>query len=137
MNPQDSTHQVTWSQVYNDFKDALSGAADALKTGADHVYEILVRQQLINSISMTIFYVIGICVCAAAWTIVIKFTKRKNEEEKGLNSYERGDWGMLYIIPSVFTVLFLFIFSISLKTTIMGYLNPEYGAIMEIKSFIR
>lgn len=136
MNAQDST-SVTFSNVYNDFKDALNGIADSLKVGAEHVYEVLVRQQLINAISMTIFYVVGIAVCVASWVIVIKFLKRKNDEEKNLSHYKRGDWGVMYLIPSVFTILFLFIFAVSLKTTIMGFLNPEYGAMMEIKSFIR
>ena len=133
---QDST-QLTWEKVYTDFSDALSGIADALKTGADHVYEVLVRQQIIKSISLTITYILLAVACVIAWKIANKFYKQKTEEERKLSYYDKGDWGMLFIIPSVLTVISIIVLVLSIGMTVTGFINPEYGAIQEIKSFIK
>lgn len=130
MNPQDST-QITFTQVYNDFKGALSGAADALKTGSEHVYEILVRQQFVNSVSMCILYFLLVGLSAWLWFFIPKKVKEFNDE----SSY--SDYGPLYIIPSVVSLVSMLIITATITDVVTGFVNPEYGAIQEIREFIR
>lgn len=130
MNPINSTKTVTWSQAYNDFKDALSGAADALKTGSEHVYQVLVQQQVTNSVTNVILYIAFAIVTFFSWKLCNKLYDKHKDE-----SY--SEWGMLYIVPTIITVLSLVHLGISMNATVMGFVNPEYGAIQEIKSFIK
>lgn len=129
MIQQDST--VTMTQVYNDFKGALQGAADALKVGAEHIYEVLVYQQLINSITLIIMYVAITIASYYTWRIVLKFVDKESKQDR------YGEWGYMYIIPVLVTLISIIIFLGSIQNCITGFLNPEYNALMEIKSFIK
>lgn len=120
----DST-KVTWSQVYQDFKGALSGAADALKTGSEHVYEVLVRQQVVNSITWIIVYVLMAIVTFVIWRIVYRVV----EEDRNANE--------LFILPVVVTCITAITFLVTIGDTVTGFINPEYGAIQEVREFIR
>lgn len=130
MIQQDST-KVTFSQVYNDFKSAVEGAAEALKVGAEHVYEILVRQQVINSITYLFLYVFLFTFSYILFKKIHAYVQLKNKEDK------YGEWGAMYILPSIAIVVTMIVFSLTLNTCITGFLNPEYNAIMEIKGFIK
>jgi TRAP-type C4-dicarboxylate transport system permease small subunit len=130
MTPNDST-KVTMTQVYNDVKDALSGMADALKVGAEHVYQILVKQQIVNSITLILCYVLFAFVAYFSFKLVFKAVAKGKEED----SYE--PWNMLFIIPTIITISSIVFFSTTIQSCVTGFLNPEYGAIMEIKSFIK
>lgn len=52
------TSSLSWSKVYNNAKDGLKGLASALKVGTEHVWEILVKQQLAEAITWTIVDII-------------------------------------------------------------------------------
>jgi hypothetical protein len=132
----DST-KVTWSQVYNDFKGALEGAADALKVGAEHIYLILVRQQVTQSISLLIVDVVLAIAAFFAWRIVLKFIAKKREEESGLERYERGEWGFMYLIPTIATAAAVVVFIATLNVIVTGFFNPEYGALQEIRGLAK
>jgi len=126
--------EVTFSQVYNDVKGALSGVSDALKVGAEHVYEILVRQQLINSIT----HLIVILILSLSSYLGLKYVYKNmyTIDKLGDKEFNEG------VIPVAIICAFLFVFAIinaciHTETILTGFLNPEYGAIMEIKSFIK
>lgn len=123
----DDSTKVTWSQVYQDFKGALSGAADALKTGSEHVYEVLVRQQVVSSISWVIVYIVLAIATYTTWRIVIRVVS--NNEDQDLEP--------LYIVPSFMTIITIVIVCLTIITTVTGFVNPEYGAIKEVREFIR
>lgn len=128
-NQQDST-QVTMSQVYNDFKSALEGAADALKVGAEHVYEVMITQQVINSISWLIADVVLITICTILWKI---FHRSAME----MKANEDDEYMFCYAIPGSISIIVLILILSSMSTVLTGLLNPEYGAIMDIKSFVQ
>jgi hypothetical protein len=132
----DST-KVTWSQVYADFKGAIDGAADAMKTGAEHVYQVLVQQQLVKSISFSILNAVLLVLALVTWRITISFLKKKRAEEADLQSYEKGEWGYMYILPGAASILFIITIALTIIPIITGFVNPEYGAIQEIRSFIK
>lgn len=129
----DST-KVTWSQVYQDFKGALSGAADALKTGSEHVYEVLVRQQVVNSITYS-FTIIGMAIVAI---VLVKTSFSMAKDEDG-----NWDWANdspcipIAVVGAIMTIATVFTFCFSMQAIIMGFINPEYGAIQEVREFIR
>lgn len=129
MNPQDST-TVTFSHVYNDFKDALNGVADALKVGAEHVYQVLVMQQVVNSIT----WLLIIAVLLIAGGITLKFgIKDMWNKDKEVKDHKIP----LLVIGSIVLIASVIVLSVNMSTIITGFVNPEYGAIMEIKSFIK
>ena len=45
------TAKLTLSKVYSDVKSGINGLAQSLKVPATHVYEIMIRQQIAQSIS--------------------------------------------------------------------------------------
>jgi hypothetical protein len=127
---EDST-KVTWSQVYQDFKGALSGAADALKTGSEHVYEVLVRQQVVNSISLLIV----ILLLATSSYFAFKFVNRESIKDS-LEDVEPG--AVFAVLGTVGLILGTIVFTAVHATSIVtGFVNPEYGAIQDILKFIR
>jgi hypothetical protein len=134
MKTTDST-QVTYTQVYNDFKSALGGAADALKTGIEHVYQVMVRQQIIDSITWIIVYVLLGVICFISWKKVNSYvTKEKLKKNNEYHSYGSDDW---YLVPVLITIFCVAMFCLSINDVVTGFLNPEYGAMQEIKSFIK
>lgn len=131
MNTTDST-TVTFTQVYNDFKGALSGMAEALKVGAEHIYEILVRQQMVNAITWSVILVISIYMC-------LNFVKgATNKKEKWSEDGETLTLlGCARIAQIILFGIALAISMSHIDVIVTGFINPEYGAIMEIKSFIK
>jgi hypothetical protein len=133
MNNSDST-QVTFSQVYNDVKQALDGMADALKVGAEHVYTVIVRQQLVDSITYLLSYVVIIGFCFG----LFKIGEAMRLKEVKKQSYNIDDnYLFVYVLSGLCGVLFLLMFAATIDNVITGFFNPEYGAIMEIKSFVK
>lgn len=126
----DST-KVTWSQVYQDFKGALSGAADALKTGSEHVYEILVRQQYVQSISLLMVILLGV----TASYFAFKFVNRQSIKD-GLEDVEPGAvFAVLGVVGLIGgTLVFAAVHATKIVT---GFVNPEYGAIQDLMEFIK
>jgi hypothetical protein len=131
INMQNDLTKVTFSQVYQDFKEALSGAADALKTGSEHVYGVLVRQQIVNSISL----IITILVLTTASYFAFKFVNRKSIKD-GLEDTEPG--AVFAVIGVAILIIGTIGFTASHTVEIVtGFVNPEYGAIQEVREFIR
>jgi hypothetical protein len=127
MNNSDST-QVTFSQVYNDVKQALDGMADALKVGAEHVYTVIVRQQLVDSITYLLSYVVIIGISLALYKKGCAIQSKDDDDERLIP---------LYMFSGVFAIIFVALFAVTISDVVTGFFNPEYGAIMEIKSFVK
>jgi hypothetical protein len=120
------TPTVTWSKVYNDVKGALNGLASGLKVGTEHVYAVLIKQQLVSSIVYLITLIISIIVSI----FLVKYIKAlvKTAED----AYD--DFGY-YFLCILFGIIILIMFIISIchmESMITGFINPEYGAIKEI-----
>lgn len=125
----DST-EVTFTQVYQDVKGALSAIGDALKTGAEHVYEVLVRQQLVESITLLVIYAILTLIAGLSWKYSLRYFERARKEGG-------EDYGLILIIPSLTTIVLVGVLIETGSSCITGFVNPEYGAIQEIRKFIR
>lgn len=127
----DST-KVTFNKVYADVKEGLSGLAAGLKTGVSHVYEVLVRQQLVISITDLIFLI-------ASFISIIFWIKayKSKEEWQSLGVGDATGVGVVRIIQIVISLIILVVAVIYIPDMITGFVNPEYGAIKEIISFVK
>lgn len=119
--------------VYKDVKDVIKSLADALKVGTDHVYGVLIKQQIVNSIVYILLFIIGIiCVVICA----------KQATKVSTDNY--GDVDSSGIFPLICStvlgivgLILLFIGLINLDTTVTGFINPEYGAIVKIIEILK
>jgi hypothetical protein len=120
-----------FKNIYNDLKGGVAAIAQSLKIGAEHVFIVLVKQQVVNAIVYLVLALIGIILAFAAY------------RQWGLIKYNaKGD--LVEVRPVVFTVIFgvlsfilLIITIFNIDTIIMGFVNPEYGAIQDIIKFVR
>ncbi len=125
------TSSVT-NKIYNDVKSGIVGLASGLKVGAEHVYMVLVKQQVVNSIIYCVFFLLGLI-------LIANFINRYKSDEKWVTA-SREDPSFLGVIRGaqviVGSVLFIVgLFNIDIMIT--GVVNPEYGAIKEILTFIK
>jgi len=111
-----------FKMLYQDVKEGLSGLATGLKVGVEHVYIVLVKQQIVNSITWVIIYLLFIFICYL-------FVKNWNYLAK-----ETDD--VVNIIGSVVLTIILISLTFTLNETVMGFVNPEYGAIKDIINFV-
>lgn len=124
--------KVTFSHVYNDMKEGILGIAAALKVGTENVYKILIRQQIVKSCSKIILFIIGF--------IMLYFPLNRYINKKEILRDKDGEPTLLGVVRTMqfATGGFLFFYGIiSSDDIITGFINPEYGAIMEIMDFVK
>lgn len=120
------TTKVTFTKVYNDVKSGLKGLREALKVGSEHVYQVMVRQQVINAITDVMAFVF----CIIIWFIFYKLMKASD--------FDRVNWqSVVGVIIGILNSAFLVVLLFCLSTILTGFLNPEYGAIKDIVEFIK
>lgn len=119
-----------FKMIYSDIKSGLQGLALGLKVGVEHVYGILVKQQIVNSIVYLLVFILAI-ICT-----IICYKQWDKIEIDGYGDPKE-------VKPVAFTVVFgllglilMVIFVFSIDTIVMGFVNPEYGAIKEIMNFV-
>lgn len=80
----DSTNILS-EKIYNDVKQAIVGASQALKVGAENVYEIVKAQQAVNSIINLCVIVCGVLLTLLIFRYLkstIKVVTKKDEKGK-------------------------------------------------------
>jgi hypothetical protein len=110
--------------------------AQTLKQPTEHVYEVLVKQQVVKSIQaliiivawllftfLTIFFATGV----ADWDDF--------EAKKDRMAASGGLFAMSLILFFVFTIVLLV--QGSLNNVVTGFVNPEYGAMNDIVNWLR
>lgn len=157
------TAKLTFNRVYNDVKGGIEGLAKALKTGAEHVYSVLVRQQVVKAITailvltafLIIFSLANYSMTRAKFGDRDKCTETRehkpikvwddvqgryvdiqaiNEKWVG-NVWNRHATKM--IIYYILSLLLLFFVFGTFRDIIQGFVNPEYGALKEIIEFVK
>lgn len=129
--------------LYSDAKKVIGELAAALKVGAEHVYIVLVKQQVVHSITNLIGYIacgLGIFFLFRAMDRGLKRIRKMNEtisykyDKKDISS---DTWAFIGcfggIILSIVTTVFFFG---TIQETVTGFVNPEYGAITHIIDLI-
>ena len=123
----DST-ALTLNKVYEDVKEGIQGLAVALKAPAEHVYKIIVKQQVVNSVSYLITWLILLLPL-----ITIKWWLINLEEASDSIGWFIG-FIFIVIVPAIIGIIGL---AVTSSEIITGFVNPEYGAIKDIMSFIK
>lgn len=123
--------KLTFLKVYNDVKSGISGLASGLKTTAEHVYVVLVKQQIVLSISYLILIIISL-IFIFNW-----FRAYKKDEEVWHDGNSPTGLGFLRTFQIMVFSVFLFISMTHIDNIVTGFINPEYGAIKEILEIIK
>lgn len=119
-------------QVYSDVKQALVGLGQALKVGAEHVYKVLVMQQVVKAIEWTILGLVPFLLLL----VFGKASLRWANKDEGT----ADDQGVRVLITCIFWIACLIgmiIFVFHVNTIVTGFVNPEYGAMLDIMDFIK
>ena len=123
-----------FKMIYSDLKDGISALAQSLKVGAEHVYKVIVKQQIVEAFTFLLLLIVSIIstiICYKQWgKIVIKRGNYSDTIEE--------------IRPLIFTIVFgviaivtFFVFILNIDAMIMGFFNPEYGAMKDIINFVQ
>lgn len=122
------TTSVTFTQVYNDVKEGITDLAIALKIPAEHVYGVLVKQQIINSITHSLLP-LGALILICLFIILYRRGTKKEWEDNRDKAWS--------IITEIFLLIFIIASMAALSDVVQGFANPEYGAIKEIITFVK
>jgi hypothetical protein len=123
-------------QVFDRTTEAVQQISDALKVPAEHVYSVLVRQQIINSISWIIALLLGFIFCYLGIKLPLKDHKATNEREKYKNDITDGWWIWAIALSVGFGMILSIVTVLAITDIITGFTNPEYGAIKDILSIL-
>ena len=117
----------TFKTMYQDVKSGIMGLAEGLKVGAEHVYIILVKQQVVKAVTWLILSI---------FSLIIFYFFCKGFK-KGIDE----DWGERLVPYTLFlggaSLIFIVICGLNIETMVTGFINPEYGAIMDIINFVK
>jgi hypothetical protein len=127
-------------------EDAISALAEKLSVPAEHVYSVLVKQQVIKSVSTLFLIVFLIIISILAIWLPYKDWEKSNmryaaghDRDEGYRRWDLDDrWWLWSMIPGSIVLISSIIALVSCAELIAtGLLNPEYGAIKTILSVMQ
>lgn len=108
------------------------GLAAGLKVGAEHVYQVLVKQQIVKSIIWLLIAIIS------GFFVGNWFKAYKNKTEEWTDNYEDVTFiGVVRGLQICLGLVLLVASIINIDVIVTGLINPEYGAIKEIINFVK
>lgn len=114
------------TEIYPDVKNAITEIARGLGVGAEYVWTVLVRQQVVLGITelIELLLILGLIIAGIVW---LWKTIKKNESISWV------------VLPGAFLILFgtLMFGRVDLITIIQGLVNPDFGAINYVLDFIK
>lgn len=137
--------------MYNDVKSGIAGLANGLKVGAEHVYMVLVKQQVVHAVSNLILVILFITLSAILSNLSRKTYKAHMiqcgyDEKDAKNSNYRIDLDdsakgiasvVLVVMSAIALIIGVVVLISSYDSIIMGFINPEYGAMKDILDFVK
>lgn len=117
-------------KMYDDIKEALVGLSGALKVGTEHVYKVLVKQQMVNSVMYIILGLISIF-------LLNNFIKAYKSDEEWADFDNPTGIGVIRVLQAILGLVLCFMSLINIDLIMTGLINPEYGAMKEIISWIK
>jgi hypothetical protein len=114
------------AEIYPDVKNAITEIAKGLGVGAEYVWTVLVKQQVVLGITELIELLLILCLIIIGVVWLWK-TIKKNEAISWV------------VLPGAFLILFgtLMFGRVDLITIIQGLVNPDFGAINYVLNFIK
>lgn len=131
------TAKLTISKVYSDVKSGLQGLAQALKVPANHVYSVVIRQQTTGAISDLVFIVIFVILSFVLYKVAMKMYKAVTADGAKNSDDAIGVMIFTFVLCGISTLISICSFWSDYSTIVRGFVNPEYGAIKDIVSFIK
>lgn len=126
--PKDESNAIeVVDRVFDRTTEAVQQLADALKVPAEHVYKVLVQQQIIQGISLLVVTMVTIIFAYLSWLIL----KNRHDFSKNEDAYDQdteGYW-VLFILLGVASIVLVIV---SIAIVPAQFINPEYGAIKDI-----
>lgn len=114
------------AEIYPDVKNAITEIARGLGVGAEYVWTVLVRQQVVLGITelIELLLILSLIIAGIVW---LWKTIKKNEAIS---------WKVL---PGAFLILFgtLMFGRVDLIIIVQGLVNPDFGAINYVLDFIK
>lgn len=108
---------------------AITGLAESLQVPADHVYAVLVKQQFVNSLTTSLIFIIFFLIPLTYTRKVFRWADKADIDGE--------HWTIWFIIGPLPSVAGLIYFFVTVSTLMMGFINPEYGAMQEIVNFVK
>jgi uncharacterized protein YukE len=127
--------KVSFGSVYKDMKNGIEQMAAALKVGAAHVYQVLIRQQIAKAIMWLVILIVTCVLFRAAWKISKPENWQKPKKDGDMPDPKNG-YAILSIFLWVVACLSLIACLFHIDTIVYGFVNPEYGAMTDIVDFI-
>jgi hypothetical protein len=116
--------------IYGDIKTGIAALASGLKVGAEHVYMILVKQQVVNAIVWLLIGFIPLIVLLIFGKSMWNWADKNSDESDGFTVF-------IAILFYLFTILPSFFLMFNIDTVVTGFVNPEYGAIKDIIEIVQ
>ncbi len=126
----DST-KLTWLKVYEDTKEGIVTLAKALKVPAEHVYAVLVKQQVVKAVTAAAWCLLLILIPTIFWKRLYNWAKDRQDDSDGTSWIA---FALGAVAPIVIGIIALCIQMTDITT---GIINPEYGAIQDIWNFVK
>lgn len=114
--------------IYGDMKTAIAAIAKSLGIATEDVFEVLIRQQVVNSIIYVIVGVFAIILIIATYKIAMRIEDPNTNKEQIFLGFT--------IVFGFIGIICFVIFMVNFQAMLTGFVNPEYGAIKEIMSWL-
>jgi hypothetical protein len=119
---------LTKEIIYNDVKEVIQGLSESLQVGAEHVYEIMVIQQYVHSVTYTLILFVSYPLYKLT---VFSYKRMVTGEQKGKDAPF-----VAFIFVAFADIIYSLWMLLELKNTLTGFFNPEFGAIKQIMDLI-
>lgn len=124
-------------KIYDKLEGGLISLAKALKTPTEHVYEVLVRQQVVYASQSLIVLIVLLAMVASGLIGVLNKKNYIFYSDGSMNDLKITGWvyWVLFVIGTV--AVFIWLGKGGINDVVSGFFNPEYGAINKIFSIIQ
>lgn len=111
----------------------LTSLAETLKQPTEHVYMILIKQQYVHATLYSLCWIFTFILIYAFSKVYPKSRWKEHSSYLHIPEDEKfNKYATLSLIYGVLSLVFLLISIFNTDVIIQGFINPEYGAIMEI-----
>ncbi len=115
-------------KIYNDVSNAIAALSQKLGVAAEHVYGVLVKQQIVEGI----FSIVAIVLCIIGIFIASKAIRY------GFSIYEKHEDTSFLIVTVASTGIAIMLMASAFNTSgVLKIVNPEYYAIQEITKMVK
>lgn len=113
--------------------DAIKGLAEALQIPAEFLYGVLKKQQVVNSVTYLLLLIMGLILLIPS----VKSFSKVEYDATGDTTNNTGIYLALGMVGCFVSAILIVIGVITIDSIVMGFVNPDYGAIKEIGNFMK